>query len=70
MSSGPDSELRAALAAKIPAMQNEVKEFRKQYGATKVGEINVDMVSRSSCGGEAFAGGWVGDYFPRLHRLT
>ncbi|KAF0308376.1 putative citrate synthase 2, mitochondrial [Amphibalanus amphitrite] len=44
MSSGPDSELRAALAAKIPAMQNEVKEFRKQYGATKVGEITVDMM--------------------------
>lgn len=44
LSSGPDSELRAALAAKIPAMQNEVKEFRKQHGATKVGEINVDMM--------------------------
>ena len=53
MSSGPDSELRAALAAKIPAMQNEVKEFRKQYGGTKVGEITVDMVSRPAVNRES-----------------
>jgi len=44
MSAGGDSELRAALAQKIPAVQNEVKEFRKQHGSTKVGEITVDMM--------------------------
>jgi len=43
-SAGGDSELRAALAKKIPEVQTEVKEFRKAYGGTKVGEINVDMM--------------------------
>ncbi|XP_037085166.1 probable citrate synthase 2, mitochondrial [Pollicipes pollicipes] len=44
MSTGGDSELRAALAKKVPLVQNEVKEFRKQHGGTKVGEITVDMM--------------------------
>ena len=41
-----DSSLRDVLAAKIPAEQERVKNFRKQYGATKMGETTIDMVSR------------------------
>lgn len=41
------TDLREVMAQKIPAMQEEVKAFRKEYGNTKVGEITVDMVSGS-----------------------
>lgn len=40
-----DSSLRDVLAAKIPAEQERVKNFRKQHGATKMGETTIDMVS-------------------------
>lgn len=33
------------MAAKIPKEQERVKNFRKTHGATKVGEVTVDMVS-------------------------
>lgn len=33
------------LAEKIPKEQERVKNFRKQHGATVVGEVTVDMVS-------------------------
>lgn len=33
------------MAAKIPKEQERVKNFRKNHGATKVGEVTVDMVS-------------------------
>jgi citrate synthase len=33
------------MAKKIPEEQERVKNFRKTYGATKVGEVTVDMVS-------------------------
>lgn len=33
------------MAAKIPKEQERVKNFRKSHGATKVGEVTVDMVS-------------------------
>lgn len=39
------TDLKNVLAKKIPAEQQRVKEFRKQHGATKVGEVTVDMVS-------------------------
>ncbi|KAK4287953.1 hypothetical protein Pmani_038990 [Petrolisthes manimaculis] len=39
------TDLREVMAQKIPAMQEEVKAFRKAHGGTKVGEITVDMVS-------------------------
>jgi len=38
------TDLRTVLAEKIPAVQEEVKAFRKQHGNTKVGEITVDMM--------------------------
>jgi citrate synthase len=45
------TDLKAVLAKKIPAEQERVKEFRKTYGSTKVGEVTVDMVSVVSfCG--------------------
>lgn len=42
--SGEKTSLRDVLADKIPAEQERVKAFRKQYGNTKVGEVTVDMV--------------------------
>lgn len=39
------TDLREVMAQKIPAMQEEVKAFRKAHGNSKVGEITVDMVS-------------------------
>jgi citrate synthase len=39
------TDLKAVLAKKIPEEQGRVKDFRKTYGATKVGEVTVDMVS-------------------------
>jgi hypothetical protein len=39
------SDLKAVLAKKIPEEQERVKSFRKTYGATKIGEVTVDMVS-------------------------
>ena len=36
--------MKAVLAAKIPAHQETVKNFRKNHGNTKVGEVTVDMV--------------------------
>jgi len=38
------SDLKSALAEKIPAVQEEVKAFRKQHGDTKIGEITVDQI--------------------------
>lgn len=37
--------LRDVLASQIPEKQEEVKQFRKDFGKTKVGEVTVDMVS-------------------------
>lgn len=42
--SGEKTSLRDVLADKIPAEQERVKAFRKQYGNTKVGEVTVDMM--------------------------
>lgn len=39
-----DKSLKEVLAEKIPAEQENVKAFRKSHGATKVGEVTVDMV--------------------------
>lgn len=33
------------MAEKIPKEQERVKNFRKAHGATKVGEVTVEMVS-------------------------
>merc|ERR1712193_37173 len=38
------ADLRTTVAEKIPAMQEEVKAFRKQHGNTKIGEITIDML--------------------------
>jgi len=38
------SDLKSALAEKIPVVQEEVKAFRKQHGDTKIGEITVDQI--------------------------
>ena len=38
------SDLKSALAEKIPAVQEEVKAFRKHHGNTKIGEITVDSL--------------------------
>lgn len=40
-----ETDLKAVLHKKIPKEQERVKNFRKQHGATKVGEVTVDMVS-------------------------
>ena len=42
--SDASTDLKAVLAAKIPKEQERVKNFRKQYGNTKVGEVTVDMM--------------------------
>jgi citrate synthase len=39
------TDLKAILTKKIPEEQERVKNFRKTYGATKIGEVTVDMVS-------------------------
>lgn len=43
--SDASTDLKAVLATKIPKEQERVKNFRKNYGNTKVGEVNIDMVS-------------------------
>lgn len=40
-----DKTLKEVLQEKIPQEQENVKAFRKSHGATKVGEVTVDMVS-------------------------
>lgn len=42
--SDSSTDLKKVLADKIPKEQERIKAFRKQYGATKVGEVTVDMV--------------------------
>lgn len=39
-----EKTLKETLAEKIPQEQENVKAFRKSHGATKVGEVTVDMV--------------------------
>lgn len=43
--SDASTDLKAVLAAKIPKEQERVKNFRKNYGNQKVGEVTVDMVN-------------------------
>lgn len=43
--SDASTDLKAILAAKIPKEQEKIKNFRKQYGNTKVGDVTVEMVS-------------------------
>merc|ERR1712172_233938 len=38
------ADLRSTVAEKIPAMQEEVKAFRKAHGSAKIGEITVDSL--------------------------
>nr|XP_049464380.1 probable citrate synthase 2, mitochondrial isoform X1 [Anopheles coluzzii] len=38
------TDLKAVLTEKIPKEQERVKNFRKQHGNTKVGEVTVDMM--------------------------
>jgi len=42
--SDASTDLRKILSEKIPKEQERVKAFRKTHGATKVGEVTVDMV--------------------------
>lgn len=42
--SDSSTDLKKVLAEKIPKEQERVKNFRKQHGSTKVGEVTVDMV--------------------------
>nr|CAD7393573.1 unnamed protein product [Timema cristinae] len=44
ISADTSTDLKAVLAKKIPAEQERVKAFRKQYGSSKVGEVTVDMM--------------------------
>lgn len=39
-------DLKGILADKVPKEQERVKNFRKAHGATKVGEVTVEMVSK------------------------
>lgn len=43
-----DKTLKEILQEKIPQEQENVKAFRKSHGATKVGEVTVDMVSNKT----------------------
>lgn len=43
--SAESTNLKSVLQEKIPVEQEKVREFRKKHGATKVGEVTVDMVS-------------------------
>lgn len=45
--SSDSTDLKGILAEKVPKEQERVKNFRKAHGATKVGEVNMDMVSES-----------------------
>merc|ERR1711934_669388 len=38
------ADLRTTVAEKIPAMQEEVKAFRKSHGSAKIGDITVDSL--------------------------
>ncbi|XP_021940900.1 probable citrate synthase 2, mitochondrial, partial [Zootermopsis nevadensis] len=38
------TDLKAVLAKKVPEEQERVKNFRKAYGATKIGHVTVDMM--------------------------
>ncbi|KAL4222523.1 hypothetical protein ACF0H5_018562 [Mactra antiquata] len=38
------TNLKDVLANQVPQKQKEVKEFRKNFGSTKVGEVTVDMM--------------------------
>ncbi|CAM1154338.1 CS (predicted) [Pycnogonum litorale] len=42
--SAESTNLKDVMANKIPKVQSEVKEFRKNHGNTKIGEIAVDML--------------------------
>lgn len=42
--SAESTDLKSILAEKIPKEQERVKNFRKQHGATKVGDVTVDMM--------------------------
>nr|CAD7568797.1 unnamed protein product [Timema californicum] len=44
ISADTSTDLKAVLAKKIPAEQERVKAFRKQYGSSKVGEVTIDMM--------------------------
>lgn len=46
--SSDSTDLKAILADAVPKEQERVKNFRKAHGATKVGEVTVDMVSYTS----------------------
>jgi hypothetical protein len=41
------TDLKAALAEKIPIEQERIKKFRKNHGNSKIGEITVNMVGGS-----------------------
>lgn len=43
--SSDSTDLKGILADKIPKEAERIKNFRKQHGGTKVGEVTVDMVS-------------------------
>ncbi|XP_077302604.1 putative citrate synthase 2, mitochondrial [Arctopsyche grandis] len=44
MISAETTDLKAVLQAKIPAEQERVKAFKKDYGGTKLGDVTVDMM--------------------------
>jgi hypothetical protein len=47
--------LKEVLAQKIPIEQQNVKNFRKEFGNVKIGEVTVDMVrSPANCGWKYF----------------
>lgn len=43
--SDASTDLKKVLADKIPKEQERIKEFRKNHGGDKVGEVTVDMVN-------------------------
>ncbi|XP_063231750.1 probable citrate synthase 2, mitochondrial [Bacillus rossius redtenbacheri] len=44
ISADSSTDLKAVLSKKVPAEQERIKAFRKNYGASKVGEVTVEMM--------------------------
>jgi hypothetical protein len=56
--SADSTDLKGILSDKVPKEQERVKNFRKAHGATKVGEVTVDMVSKRESSSRPKAIGW------------
>lgn len=63
--SSDSTDLKGIMADKIPKEQERIKNFRKAHGATKVGEVTVDMVSALNAKGSRSS-----DYEHLVHAIA